>query len=114
MYSSILGTKANLIAAVTGVSHERLMVFHTWVGWAMFVLALVHTFPFIIFHQWKGDMVSKWETDPEYWTGVAALIFQFYLQVMSFPFIRLVSSPHFRRYCVLHAVLTRCPQKSIL
>ncbi|KAH8897421.1 putative ferric reductase transmembrane component [Thozetella sp. PMI_491] len=84
----ILATKANMIASLTGVSHDRLMVFHTWVAWAMLVLALVHTFPFIVFHTWKGDMVTLWNTSVVYWTGVAALIPQAYLTFMSLPRIR--------------------------
>ncbi|KAI0095543.1 putative FRE ferric reductase-like transmembrane component [Hypoxylon sp. NC0597] len=84
----ILPTKANMIASLTGVSHERLIVFHNWVGWAMFVLALVHTFPFIVFHIWKGDMVTQWNTSVVYWTGVVALIAQAYLQFFSLRFIR--------------------------
>ncbi|KAL7628445.1 hypothetical protein AAE478_002648 [Parahypoxylon ruwenzoriense] len=77
-----------MIASLTGVSHERLIVFHNWVGWAMFVLALVHTFPFIIFHIWKGDMVTVWNTSVVYWTGVVALLAQAYLQIFSLRFIR--------------------------
>lgn len=86
----VLPTKANMIASLTGVSHERLIVFHNWVGWAMFALALVHTFPFIVFHIWKGDMVNVWNTSVVYWTGVVALIAQAYLQVFSLRFIRSV------------------------
>ncbi|EMR65091.1 putative ferric reductase transmembrane protein [Eutypa lata UCREL1] len=77
-----------MIASLTGVSHERLIVFHNWVGWAMFALALIHTFPFIIFHNWKGDMVTMWNTSVVYWTGVVALIAQTYLQFFSLRFIR--------------------------
>ncbi|KAI1382929.1 putative FRE ferric reductase-like transmembrane component [Hypoxylon trugodes] len=84
----ILSTKANMIASLTGVSHERLIVFHNWVGWAMFALALVHTFPFIVFHIWKGDMVYQWNTSVVYWTGVVAIIAQAYLQIFSLRFIR--------------------------
>ncbi|PLB50616.1 hypothetical protein P170DRAFT_354402 [Aspergillus steynii IBT 23096] len=83
-----LSTKANLISALTGVSHERLQVFHHWTSYAMFVLALIHTFPFIIFHIWKGDMVKQYNTSIAYWTGVVALIFQTYLTLMSLPSIR--------------------------
>ncbi|KAH8430011.1 ferric reductase family protein [Aspergillus melleus] len=83
-----LSTKANLISALTGVSHEKLQVFHHWTSYAMFVLALIHTFPFIIFHIWKGDMVKQYNTSIAYWTGVVALIFQAYLTVMSLPSIR--------------------------
>ncbi|OJD33804.1 ferric-chelate reductase [Diplodia corticola] len=84
----VLAAKANWVTALTGVSHEKLQVFHRWTSYAMFVLALVHTFPFIIYHIWYGDMVKKWKTDMVYWTGVVALIFQTYLTVMSFGPIR--------------------------
>ncbi|KAK1764210.1 putative FRE ferric reductase-like transmembrane component [Phialemonium atrogriseum] len=84
----ILGTKANMIASLTGVSHERLIVFHNWVAWAMLVLALIHTFPFIVHHIWKGDMVMQWNTGLVYWSGIAALIPQAYLTFMSLPYIR--------------------------
>lgn len=54
----------------------------------MFVLALVHTFPFIVYHIDQGDMVDQWKTEVTYWTGVAAIIPQAYLTFMSFPAIR--------------------------
>lgn len=84
----ILSTKANMIATLTGVSHEKLIVFHNWTSWAMFVLSLVHTFPFIIVHLAEGDMVMQWNMAIFYWTGVVCLIAQAYLQIMSLPFIR--------------------------
>lgn len=69
-------SKSNLITGVTGVSHEKLQVFHRWISYACFVLALIHTFPFIVYHIWKGDMVESWNTDIFYWTGVVAIIAQ--------------------------------------
>jgi hypothetical protein len=57
----------------------------------MFVLGLVHTFPFIVVHIWKGDMVLQWKTSVVYWTGVAAIIPQAYLNIMSIGPIRCVS-----------------------
>ncbi|KAJ5498362.1 Riboflavin synthase-like beta-barrel [Penicillium expansum] len=83
-----LSTKANMISGVTGIPHEKLQVFHHWTSYAMFVLALIHTFPYIIYHIWKGDMMYQWKTSVVYWTGVAALISQAYLTLMSLPFIR--------------------------
>lgn len=87
-FSSATSVKANMITALTGIPHEKLQVFHHWLSYAMFVLALVHTFPFIVFHVAKGDMMHKWKTDVVYWTGVVALLAQTYLTVMSFPTIR--------------------------
>ncbi|KAJ5935557.1 Riboflavin synthase-like beta-barrel [Penicillium verhagenii] len=83
-----LSVKSNMISALTGISHEKLQVFHHWTSYAMFALALVHTFPFIVFHVWKGDMMKAWKTGVEYWTGVVALIAQTYLTIMSLPAIR--------------------------
>ena len=37
--------KSNFITLLTGVSYENLQVFHRWISYAFFVLALVHTFP---------------------------------------------------------------------
>ncbi|OQD73654.1 hypothetical protein PENDEC_c014G00394 [Penicillium decumbens] len=83
-----LSVKANMISALTGVPHEKLQVFHHWTSYAMFVLALVHTFPFIIYHIWNGDMVKQWKTSVVYWTGIIAMLAQTYLTVMSLPAIR--------------------------
>ncbi|RDW67203.1 uncharacterized protein DSM5745_09069 [Aspergillus mulundensis] len=83
-----LGAKANLISALTGVPHEKLQVFHHWTSYAMFVLALVHTFPFIVYNISKGQMVSEWKSSVVYWTGVIALVAQAYLTFMSLPSIR--------------------------
>ena len=83
-----LSTKANLISGLTGIAHERLQVFHHWTSYAMFVLALIHTFPYIIYHIWKGDMMHQWKTSIVYWTGIASLVSQTYLTLMSLPFIR--------------------------
>lgn len=77
-----------MIAALTGTSRERLIVFHNWIAWAMFVLALIHTFPFIVYHHWKGDMAMQWQTSVEYWTGALAIVAQAYLTFMSVPWIR--------------------------
>ncbi|KAL3475254.1 ferric reductase like transmembrane component-domain-containing protein [Aspergillus californicus] len=84
----VLGTKANLISALTGVPHEKLQVFHHWTSYAMFVLALIHTFPFIVYDISQGDMMNQWKTSMFYWTGVAALLPQTWLTVMSFSVIR--------------------------
>ncbi|CAG8003294.1 unnamed protein product [Penicillium salamii] len=84
----VLGAKANPITALTGISHEKLNIWHNWVAWAMFVLALVHTFPFIIVHIEKGDLVETWNTGGVWVTGVVALIAQAWLTFMSIPWIR--------------------------
>jgi predicted ferric reductase len=54
----------------------------------MFVLALVHTFPLIVVHIQKYDMMLQWRTSVVYWIGVAALIPQACLNIMSIGPIR--------------------------
>ncbi|KAJ5201776.1 uncharacterized protein N7498_006439 [Penicillium cinerascens] len=83
-----LSAKANMISVLTGIPHEKLQVFHHWTSYAMFVLALIHTFPYIVYHIWKGDMVKQWRTSIVYWTGIIAILAQTYLTVMSLPAIR--------------------------
>lgn len=95
----VFASKANPIATLTGVSHEKLIVFHTWTAWAVLALALVHTFPFIVYSFKTDTMAINWGTSSYYWTGVIALIAQGYLTFMSVPWIRSVAL--FRRQQVL-------------
>ena len=44
----VLSGKANLVTLLTGISHERLNVFHRWVGWILLALSITHTIPFIV------------------------------------------------------------------
>lgn len=75
--------KSNLITMVTGVSHEKLQIYHRWISYAFLVTALVHTFPFIVYNIQTGTMVSSWNTTVFYWTGVIALVAQAYLTFAS-------------------------------
>ncbi|PSS05228.1 ferric reductase NAD binding domain-domain-containing protein [Coniella lustricola] len=84
----LFATKANMIASLAGVSHEKFIVFHTWLAWAVLVLALIHTFPFIVYNYREKMMTMQWATNFSYWTGVAAIVPQGYLTFMSVPWIR--------------------------
>ena len=83
-----LAAKENAISLVTRIAYEKLNVFHRWLAWAMYILALVHTFPFIVYHRKLGDMGLQWGTGAYYWTGVIALLAQSWLQFMSLGAIR--------------------------
>ncbi|KAK5218922.1 Ferric/cupric reductase transmembrane component 7 [Exophiala xenobiotica] len=77
-------SKASLITLVTGVTHEKLQVFHRWISYAFFILALMHTFPFIVYHIRFHDMILQFtEGNIFYWTGIVALIFQAWLTFAS-------------------------------
>lgn len=54
----------------------------------MFVLALIHTFPFIVYHIWLGDIVSEWNNGGVWVTGVVALLAQAWLTFFSIRWLR--------------------------
>ena len=83
-----LAAKENPISLLTRVAYEKLNLFHRWLSWAMYALALVHTFPFIVYHRQQGDMGKQWGTSAYYWTGVIALLAQTWLSFMSLGPIR--------------------------
>ncbi|KAK0387758.1 hypothetical protein NLU13_4003 [Sarocladium strictum] len=77
-------SKANWITLLTGVSHEKLQVFHRWSAYAFFLLALLHTFPFIVYHVRFHNMEMQWKMNNLfYWTGIVALLFQAWLTFAS-------------------------------
>ncbi|KAM3566091.1 hypothetical protein ARSEF4850_000916 [Beauveria asiatica] len=85
----LLSAKANIISAVTGIPPEKLNVWHSWVSWAMFVLGLIHTFPFIIYRRdVTHDLHKTWITGGVWLTGVIALVAQTWLTFMSISWIR--------------------------
>lgn len=87
--NSATASKTNWITLLTGVTHEKIQVFHRWIGYAFFILALLHTFPFIVYHIRFHDMVMQFEMGLIfYWTGIVALIFQAWLTFASFGPIR--------------------------
>lgn len=90
MMRSATATKTNWITLVTGVPYEKLQVFHRWSAYAFLILALMHTFPFIVWHIHNGDMVNQFTVSNifEYWTGVVALVFQAWLTFASWGPIR--------------------------
>ncbi|KAH7364768.1 hypothetical protein BKA65DRAFT_447900 [Rhexocercosporidium sp. MPI-PUGE-AT-0058] len=90
-------TKTNWITLFTGVSHERLQVFHRWTAYAFFVLALLHTFPFIVYHvHWKDMQAHFAESLLFYWTGIVAIVFQAWLTFMSHSTIRSLGYEFFK------------------
>lgn len=42
------GSKFNFVTFITGVSHEKLQVYHHFMSWLFLFLSLVHTFPFVM------------------------------------------------------------------
>ncbi|KAF2641379.1 hypothetical protein P280DRAFT_517583 [Massarina eburnea CBS 473.64] len=90
-------SKTNWITLLTGVSHERLQVFHRWIAYAFFVLALLHTFPFIVYHIHWHDMESHFTSSLLfYWTGIVAIVAQAWLTFASHSSIRKLGYEFFK------------------
>ncbi|KAM0748822.1 hypothetical protein T439DRAFT_357978 [Meredithblackwellia eburnea MCA 4105] len=86
-FQVIFASKWNPITQLTGISHEKLQPLHRWTGWIMYICALLHTFPFIVVDIQNGMMEEMWEMYL-YKSGVAALVPQTFLVVMSIGCIR--------------------------
>ncbi|ERS96087.1 ferric-chelate reductase [Sporothrix schenckii 1099-18] len=85
----VFGSKANLVTAATGVAPEKLVIFHLMAAWGMFVLALLHTFPFIVYNATvPGALEANWNSSAQWLTGVVALLAQAGLTFLSLPFVR--------------------------
>ncbi|QDS73116.1 hypothetical protein FKW77_001048 [Venturia effusa] len=90
-------SKTNWITLLTGVSHERLQVFHRWIAYAFFILALLHTFPFIVYHIHWHTMEAHFSSSLLfYWTGIVAIIFQAWLTFASHSTIRKLNYEFFK------------------
>ncbi|KAF2995645.1 hypothetical protein E8E13_000493 [Curvularia kusanoi] len=91
-------SKTNWITLTTGVSHEKIQVVHRWTAYAFFLLALMHTFPFIVYHIHFHDMVMQvtMMNTLFYWTGIVALIFQAWLTFASHSTIRRMGYEFFK------------------
>ena len=88
-----LSMKANFVAIITGIGHERLNVFHRWGGYICLFLGLIHTIPFYVTPIWNdGAMFNYQSYLPKhiyvYGTGLAALVPLIFLCVHSLPILR--------------------------
>ncbi|KAL7623127.1 ferric reductase [Parahypoxylon ruwenzoriense] len=87
-----LAGKVNFITMITGISHEKLNVFHRWVSYMCLFLSIVHTVPFIVQPLRDGgpDALRKQYYKPggmEY-TGTPPLGILVGIVVLSIPWIR--------------------------
>ncbi|TKY86033.1 hypothetical protein EX895_004858 [Sporisorium graminicola] len=87
----VLGSKVNFVSLLTGVSHEKLQVYHQWLARFMLFLATVHTIPFI--HQPLADsgaagLRKVFFSDSINTTGVVAYACLFVLSFASMTGIR--------------------------
>lgn len=76
----LLVSKHSLIGLLTGVSYERLNVFHRWVARSMLLLATLH-FAFLA-SRWgrvPGLLSSEWATNDTFRSGVTTYVILFWM-----------------------------------
>lgn len=86
------GGKINVVTFLTGVSYDKLNVYHRAFGWLALLFAWVHTIPFL-YQPFKEQglefMTSLWNADNAlYVSGVVALVSLMVLCVCSLTYIR--------------------------
>lgn len=67
-----LSMKANFIAMLTGIGHERLNVLHRWLAYLCLLLSLIHTVPFYIQPVWEHGGLDVFES---YFGGTGRVIY---------------------------------------
>lgn len=87
----VLSGKVNLISQLTGISYEKVNVYHRWSSIFCCFLAWVHAIPFYIQALQEGGrdrLVYMQNTDSSYVHGIPPLIFLTWLCLLSHPMIR--------------------------
>lgn len=108
-------SKVNAVTFVTGVSHEKLQVYHQYLSHLFLFLSWVHTIPFLIqgLKEWKPNydpptkqlnysmLVAR---KPYYWTGVIMLVQLSVLCWGSLPYFRRKNYEFFKWFHVINAI----------
>ncbi|WFD35725.1 hypothetical protein MCUN1_002586 [Malassezia cuniculi] len=93
-----LAVKVNPISVLTGISHDKLQVFHQWLARLFLFLSVVHAIPFIYQPNKEGgskNLHAYYMSDPMYWSGTAALVILFLIVTPATRFIRQLSYEFF-------------------
>ncbi|KAH3687076.1 hypothetical protein WICPIJ_001949 [Wickerhamomyces pijperi] len=73
----MISGKTNFISGITGVSYERLNIVHQALGWLTFILAWIHTIPFLRQPVKEGGLARlryQLQTNVNYYNGLPPLI----------------------------------------
>lgn len=87
----ILSGKTNFISQITGVSYEKINIFHQGLGWGSLFLSLVHTIPFLVQPLREGGtarLSEKYHSNELYKNGVPAQVVLGMLCLLSTRFSR--------------------------
>uniref|UniRef100_A0A060T4X6 ferric-chelate reductase (NADPH) n=1 Tax=Blastobotrys adeninivorans TaxID=409370 RepID=A0A060T4X6_BLAAD len=94
--------KTNVVTMLTGVSYERLQVFHQTVAWMSLFFAWVHTIPFFLAFVWEGGssyLHSEFVSDVYYVSGTVALVM---LCILTFFSVRAIRNMFYELFLHIH------------
>ncbi|WFD35724.1 hypothetical protein MCUN1_002585 [Malassezia cuniculi] len=86
-----LAVKVNPISFLTGISHDKLQVFHQWLTRLFLFLSVVHTIPFIYQPNKEGgskNLHAYYMSSTRYSSGTAALVLLFLIVAPATRFFR--------------------------
>lgn len=104
-FSMILSGKTNFISHVTGISYEKVNIFHQFLGWMTLFLTLVHMIPFYVQDLREGgykEVVLNWKTNILYKNGYPSFVI---LTVMCFMSLRIVRNQCYEFFLNTHWIL---------
>lgn len=84
----VLGSKRNVISWLTGVSHDKLQVFHQGVAFIVVYMAVVHGVTEVAQSLMERPFSETYALSGIWWTGFAALGPLLWLWIGSLPFVR--------------------------
>lgn len=67
-----LSMKANFIAMLTGIGHERLNVLHRWLAYLCLLMSLIHTVPFYVQPVWEDGGMEVFQA---YFSSTGGVIY---------------------------------------
>ncbi|OWB63278.1 hypothetical protein B5S29_g4245 [[Candida] boidinii] len=84
----VLSGKQNIISTLTGISYEKLNIFHQWASILCFILGWIHTIPFYIQSGREDNLAYMERTNQFFYNGIPPIIFLTFLCIFSLYAVR--------------------------
>lgn len=84
----VLSGKQNIISTLTGISYEKLNIYHQWASVLCFLLGWVHTIPFYYQSGREGNLAYMERTNKFFYNGIPPILFLSLLCIFSLYTVR--------------------------
>ncbi|OWB62393.1 hypothetical protein B5S29_g3319 [[Candida] boidinii] len=79
----LLSGKQNIVSTLTGISYEKINIYHQWASILCLLLGWVHTIPFYIQNSREGDLSYVEKTNYYFYNGIPPILFLTFLWIFS-------------------------------